>query len=362
MFSRKVAVSAAIAIALAGSAAMAQVFVPTQPSTNSGGMTTPGQAVGPFTGAAPFNPNMGFTPGVGLNSGFTTFANTPGFTGVNGPNPFNVAPGFNGFIPNGIGGGNVNPALANQTGFLGVDAFGNPLFVPGFNTVPQSGFTNGFMGSSGLPFGFTPGIAANPYGYYSSYYGPYGGAYPVNNNGMVGTYDPANMVRANTPGLHPGVPIAGVNAPPLRSAAFRPAPPGGRFLVKTDPKTPEDLDRARRIQVEETPVGTTLEAVRGPSDADLGTSFENDPNAASNTQAVYHAPATRDQVMLVQKAEQLMADRPMLRAWSSSSWRTTWTSSTSATGRAGPRRSRRAKSSSSARAERWLPRRRPRAA
>jgi len=337
--SSKVAISALVLAGLTGSAAFAQNtgVAPgrAQLSGDPSGRSTLGQNTTGF-------PNFGGAGGAGFggqaafggpfNGGFNGAAGfgMRGFAGVDAfgnPVPMN---GFNnGFgtgFNNGFGTGFNNGVGGN--GVAGFDAFGNPVFANGFGTGFNNGLNNGFNNGFGTGFnngfgtgfnngfGFAAGVPFNGFG------GPmwnngWGASVPVYNQGFGQGYNPAMDVRANAMSAMPGGRIAGVNAPPLRSNVFRPAAPGARRLVRTDPKTPEDVDRARRIRVEEDVAGSR-EEFRGNTDADLGTSYE-DPEGAGMTgvpgapsdREVRQAPATPDQISLARKVERLMAERPM---------------------------------------------------
>jgi len=179
--------------------------------------------------------------------------------------------------------------------------------VPGAPVVPtplNMGFGNGFFGPFAQNFGFYPGYAATPY--YWNYYGPgpyYGGVYNI--SPRVGVLNPLDQFQ---PALQRPVPIAGVNSPP---AAARVAQ---RTRVITQPQTPEDFDRAARIEVRSSRAGTqeTLRDEADRTNRERGTLLETEtaqrPTGGTET---HYAPATRDQVRLIAKAEHLMTQGPM---------------------------------------------------
>lgn len=182
-----------------------------------------------------------------------------------------------------------------------------PNMVPGAPVVPtplNMGFGNGFFGPFAQNFGFYPGYAAVPYNW--NYYGPYpayGGVYQL--GPRVGVLNPLSQFQ---PPLERPVPVAGVNSPPAAARA------GERTRVVTTPQTPEDFDRAARIEVRSSRAGTreSFREEAGRTDRDLGTRLETETaQRPTGATATHYAPATRDQVRLIAKAEHLMTQGPM---------------------------------------------------
>lgn len=182
----KMLMPAALAALTISSVAEAQTSVPLTPSFG-GGTTVPNTAVNRFGGnPGQFGVNGTFGANNGFNNGFGTPFNT------------NIAPVFpNGTFANGV---QVDPRFSD----------------------PRSTFFDPRLNVNGSSLGFTPGVTpGNQFvpgnGFGSGYfYNPWGYSGPLVDT--TGAY-----AAAQNPGFRRmgGIPIAGVNSPPLQPGRFR---------------------------------------------------------------------------------------------------------------------------------------------
>jgi len=271
---------------LAGNSVLAQNSGLAVPSRDPSGRTTIGQstlgfgvpggaagiAQGPFTGLTPFNNGFAVDPrffnpqSQGVDPRFTTGFNN-GFVDPR------FATGFNtGFVDprfaTGFDTGFVDPRFASNNGFVD----------------PRLGLGNGFVNPFVQSFGFVPGLGTG--------FGPaFGPGAITSGGGIYPPFDPATGVQGMVPGG------AMIGAPRGLNYAIG----GSRTYIDTSPKTPEDFARARLLGEREAVAGSR-EELRGGA----GMEGEN-----GTQREILRAPATRDQVALANKLENLMAERPM---------------------------------------------------
>lgn len=221
----KLVLPAAAVLALAGNAAHAQGFR----GFGQGGFNR-GFGAGTFGGGTAFGPGGGTMLG----------ATFPGAFG-------------NGFANGGV--------FGNAAGFAGNGFVGNGFAGNGFGGFPTSGFVNGFNGFNpafAAGFGGTPVFVGNPYGVYPMYGGP------VYDPGMYGPQQVPVPVAVPVP-----VPVE--EQTPKRTAT-------ARTRVNTDPKTPEDFDRQRRLEVRQSVAGSREEFRDEADRADRQMGTRNEPS------------------------------------------------------------------------------------
>jgi hypothetical protein len=317
---------AALAIALAGSSAEAQVnHVPPRNSGNGGinlRLPEPGLPVRPVPAIPPghnmfgpardpvivnnrvfqFRPGVGFVPLNGSGGGFQRRDQFVGDTG-DGNSQFRFLPqavngAANGFNNGAFGAGAVGtPAVGAQlnpvtpqaalTPQAIVDAANNGTINTPAGPVPVNtgaGFVNGFNNGFNNGTGFVPGFGFT--GFVPGF--GLGGVVPLTPQPMIG-----GAVN-NNPGFGPGGPVLGVNVPvtPIVGRPWNAR--NTRFVGIRDPE--DRMVQARRT-------GEPIEAVAG--------SREERRAERSAPLEVRVAASDPDQLRMAQRVENIMGNRPL---------------------------------------------------